>query len=133
MKRAMLLALVMGLAAVAFGQADPAPAHRALVPMRFAVLSEAEGKGLPCRVHLRNTAGRPVQPEGLPFWKDHFVCPGLAEFKLAPGDYHYEIERGPEYVSRAGQFTVMDSGSQAVTNVLPRLVDLAREGWWSGE
>lgn len=55
------------------------------------------GKPLPCRVHVKDAAGKPVQPKGLPFWHDHFVCAGSAELDLAPGTYAYEIDRGPEY------------------------------------
>src|SRR5262245_61604421 len=43
---------------------------------------DAKGDLLPARVHLHDAAGKPVRPEGLPFWRDHFVCPGQADLPL---------------------------------------------------
>jgi len=86
-----------------------------------------------CRVHLKDSAGKPVQPKGLPFWNDHFVCSGEVELPLADGEYTYEIDRGPEYFITSGKLSVTESKSLSVTNRLQRMVDLTKEGWWSGE
>ena len=108
-----------------------AVAHSAEV--RLTVLEPDAAKPLPCRVHLKDGDGKPVNAKGLPFWHDHFVCPGVVELDLSPGDYSYEIDRGPEYVLTTGRLNVAESGAQSVTNRLRRLADLSREGWWSGE
>ena len=102
-------------------------------PFRLTVVDSETGKPLPCRIHLKDSAGKPVRANGLPFWRDHFVCAGVAELDLSPGDYRYEIERGPEYLQTTGTLTVAESGAQNATNNLRRLVNLSREGWWSGE
>ena len=99
---------------------------------RFLIISESKAI-LPCRIHLKDSASKPVQAPGLPFWRDHFVCNGDVSLKLAAGKYSYEIERGPEYSQAKGTFTVPENGPVAITNQLKRIADLAGEGWWSGE
>jgi hypothetical protein len=88
---------------------------------------------VPCRMHLKPDNGKPVKPEGLPFWHDHFVCDGKAVLLLAPRLYTFEIERGPEHSVATGRFIVTAGAPLNLTNQLRRLVDLSREGWWSGE
>jgi hypothetical protein len=101
--------------------------------VQFTALDSDTDKPLPCRVHVKDAAGKPVQPRGLPFWHDHFVCAGSVELALAPGQYAYELDRGPEYSLTTGTVAVVANSPQAVTNRLRRLVNLAREGWWSGD
>ena len=36
----------------------------------------------------------------------HFVCDGRATLNLEPGEYSYETERGPEFDSARGRFSV---------------------------
>jgi hypothetical protein len=92
-----------------------------------------DGKTLPCRVHLADSTGKPHQPPGLPFWKDHFVCDGSIKLKLAPGRYRYEIERGPEW-QRVDGILELTAGHDHTFNVkLDRLTDLALLGWYSGD
>lgn len=101
--------------------------------VQFNALDSDTDKPLPCRIHLKDAAGKPVRPKDLPFWHDHFVCAGRVELDLAPGQYAYEIDRGPEYLLTTGTVEVAGNSPQAVTNRLRRLVNLAREGWWSGD
>ncbi len=99
------------------------------IPLRMTV---SEGtSSLACRIHLKDSANKPVRPPNLPFWNDHFVCNGEANLRLPRGDYSYEIERGPEYSAAAGKVSLTEP--QSVTNRLARIVDMTREGWWSGE
>src|SRR5688572_3003220 len=86
-----------------------------------------------CRIHLKDAAAKPVRPEGFPFWRDHFICNGQADLQLAPGDYTYEIERGPEYFAPTGKVSIVEGAALNLTNRIRRMVDLAKEGWWSGE
>jgi hypothetical protein len=88
---------------------------------------------LPCRVHVKDASGKPIQPKGLPFWHDHFVCAGSAKLALSPGNYTYEIDRGPECLLTTGRVAVAGPSSLVLTNRLRRLVNLAKEGWWSGD
>ena len=45
--------------------------------VRLKVL-DGSGKPLPCRIHVTDEAGQPVFAEGVPSWRDHFVCDGTA-------------------------------------------------------
>jgi hypothetical protein len=100
--------------------------------VRILVTDRATGKPVPCRIHLRDSAGKPVPAAKLPFWRDHFVCPGTVRLELPAGRYPFEVERGPEYYRETGTITVAD-GRQDVKVVLRRLRDLPAEGWWPGE
>ena len=97
------------------------------------VTDAATHQPVACRIHLKDDAGKPVKPEKLPFFRDHFVFPGKAELELEPGRYSYEIERGPEYRLAHGEFVCSNGAPTLVRETLERIVDLAREGWWSGE
>lgn len=97
------------------------------------LINSESSQPLPSRVHLYNSSGKAVEASGLPFWRDHFVCPGFVQLQLAPGEYSYEIERGPEYDSAVGKFMIGNDGPLTVTNSLRRIADLAAEGWWSGD
>lgn len=90
---------------------------------------------VPCRIHLIDSAGKPVRPEGitLPFWRDHFVCEGAAKVQVPAGEYRYEIERGPEYAAARQQIVVKSGETLPVAESLKRITDLKSEGWWSGE
>src|SRR6185436_12400355 len=67
------------------------------------------------------------------YWKDHFVFAGKTMLKLPVGQYTFEVEHGPEYRLRTGNFTI-DRGAADNKEVdMPRFVDMKREGWWSGD
>src|SRR5262249_35210189 len=101
--------------------------------VEITVVEKKTGEPVPCRIHLRDKANKPQRAQGLPFWHDHFVCPGTARLELAPGDYTYEIERGPEYAPLTGTLTVSGMAPVQTRLEVERRIDLAREGWWSGE
>jgi hypothetical protein len=112
---------------VAFIGCGPVVVQAAQSSVKLTVLEA--GSAVPCRVHLRDAAGKPVHPPGRPFWKDHFVCDGQAEVQLSAGDYTFELDRGPEYFVTMGGLNVVEGEPLSLTNQLRRLVDLAREGW----
>jgi hypothetical protein len=91
------------------------------------------GKPVPFRIHLRAPSGKPVQPPGHPFWKDHFDADGQVRLSLPVGEYSAEIERGPEFESASRTFKVGADGGRETVVELNRLVSLAAEGWWSGD
>ncbi|MCS7306843.1 MAG: hypothetical protein NZ602_17260 [Thermoguttaceae bacterium] len=101
--------------------------------LELTVIDPADGKPIPCRMHLRKSKGRPWRMEGLPFWHDHFVFPGQVNLKLPLGTYEFEIERGPEYAVRSGYFTIQRDSNDTKQVELPRFVDMASEGWYAGD
>ena len=90
------------------------------------------GKPLPCRIHLEDAAGKAVRAGTLPFFRDHFVCPGSVQLSLSSGKYTYEIERGPEYARASGSFTLKGKPIERRVS-LKRIDNLARLGWYSGD
>ena len=100
------------------------------IGIEITVVDKATGKPVPCRIHLKDPAGKPVKADPLPFWRDHFVCPGSVKLDLAAGKYAYEVERGPEWSQAKGVF---DAGAGAVRIELSRIADLRARGWWSGD
>jgi hypothetical protein len=101
--------------------------------LRLVVLEGDSSEPVACRVHMMDADQKPVRAANLPFWHDHFVCPGKVELGLQAGSYTYEIERGPEYFSLRGTVSLLEGEAKSVTNRLQPLTHLRREGWWSGE
>src|SRR5580704_12914637 len=71
-------------------------------------INDANGAAVPCRIHLLDPAGKPLDAPGLPFWKDHFVCTGQVDLSPRAGTYGYVIERGPEHESVAGKIELTE-------------------------
>jgi hypothetical protein len=101
--------------------------------LEITVADDKREGSMPCRVHLKDPTGKPVKAEKLPFFRDHFVCSGKVQLALAPGNYSYEIERGPEYLMRTGSVAVTASATQGLNLKLEHLADMAAQGWWSGD
>lgn len=101
--------------------------------LELTIVDEATKQPVPCRVHLKNQAGVPRKVYALPFWFDHFNCPGRAELTLARGNYTFTVERGPEYAESSGHFRIEDFADDRKTVPLRRAVDMKAEGWWSGD
>ena len=91
------------------------------------------GKPTPCRIHIKDAAGKPQRANELPLWFDHSVPPGSAQLQLAAGKYTIEIERGPEFARVAESFDVKDNNKYLLKYEIGRLIDLKAEGWWPGD
>ncbi len=91
--------------------------------------------GLPIaiRMHLKDPKGKPVKPPKVPFYQDHFLLEGTLVLKLGEGTYTFEAERGPEYKIRTGSFIIERTATDNHPIVMERFVDMAKEGWWSGD
>lgn len=101
--------------------------------MEMTVVDRATGKPIPCRMHLRGKRDRPRKAKRMPFWHDHFAFPGRILLKLPKGNYVFELERGPEYVTRNGHFTINDFADDTKEVDLKRFVDMSADRWWSGD
>src|SRR5262245_13221166 len=101
--------------------------------VEIAVVDRATGKPVACRVHLKDAAGKGQKADKLPFWNDHFVCPGGVTLDLQPGRYTIEVEHGPEYSLHTDTVMVEAGGTKKLAVELRRLVDMPASGWWPGE
>ena len=101
--------------------------------LELIVVDRATGEPIPCRIHLKSANGRPRKVKRACFWHDHFVLDGRIMLKLPKGNYAFELERGPEYVTRSGRFTIHDFADDSQQVDLLRFVDMSAEGWWSGD
>ncbi len=101
--------------------------------LEIRVLDDDTGQPIPARMHLKDERGKPVKPPGTIYWYDHFVIPGVAVLELRPGRYTFEMERGPEYRVRSGQFTLGQGDADSHEVRMSRFVNMKDEGWWSGD
>ncbi len=102
--------------------------------LEIRVVDKDTGKPVACRMHLRTAGSKPrLPPRRVPVWDDHFVIPGHITLKLPVGNYTFEMERGPEYSVRTGQFTINKFSEDSKEVEMHRYVDMAGEGWWSGD
>jgi hypothetical protein len=101
--------------------------------LHVAAVDQSTNESLPVRMHLLDKAGKPVLPPGLSSWKDHFVFDGTTTLELRPGSYTFEIERGPEYKIRRGNFEIKSGADDTHAVEMERFVDMKSEGWWSGD
>lgn len=103
--------------------------------IRLRVTEAGSSAPLPCRVHLKDAAGKAVLLEKYPSFRTHFSCKGDADFELPAGEYTVAIERGPEYTTAEATWRIGTAGfaPQFFRAELRRITHLAREGWWSGD
>jgi len=114
--------------AVTVGKLQPSDAGTLAISV-----NDAAGQAVPCRIHVKDAAGKSIRAPGLPFWRDHFVCSGRAAIEVPAGRCVYEIERGPEYRPATGGINIPASGQVAVAAVLVRIADMPSEGWYAGD
>ncbi len=117
---------------VLLGGGTPAAGLARAGTVTIKVLDQA-ARPLPCRIHLKDKDGQPQRAGELPFFRDHFSCPGMASLELPAGSYRYEIERGPEYEQQSGTIEAAESEVKVYSIRLKRIADLAAEGWYSGD
>src|SRR5262245_27443735 len=108
-------------------------AHAGAVKVEIEVRDKKTGKATPCRIHIKDAAGKPHQTRELPFWFDHFASPGTAQLQLSPGKYTIEIERGPEFTRIAETIEVNAKEDKKRLYEIERRADLSAEGWWAGD
>ncbi len=126
------LIAVSGLPVAGLPAAEPGAAAR---KGRFTISVIDAETGLPiaANLFLRDARGKAVKAQGQPFWYDHFAFPGSVQLELAPGPYTFELERGPEYRVRSGEFQIEPGAVDSTEVSLERFVDMKKEGWWSGD
>ena len=101
--------------------------------LEVTVIDKDTGKQIPCRMHLLTAKGQPRRIEKVPYWNDHFALPGKLMLKLPLGNYNFVLERGLEYLDQSGNFTINVFADDSKQIELRRFVDMAAEGWYSGD
>jgi hypothetical protein len=88
---------------------------------------------VPFRLHLTDPAGKPVAPANRISWKDHFTVNQSDFIELPDGEYRAVAERGPEYDALERSVRFLGGAERGCRFNFRRLVDLSKEGWWSGD
>lgn len=101
--------------------------------LELTVVDKETGLPVACRMHLVGPKKRPFKPDKTPYWYDHFVVPGKITLKLPVGNYSFTIERGLEYLNQDGHFSIEHFADDSKRIELKRFVDMAADGWWSGD
>lgn len=110
-------------------------APRADGQLEIEVFDEKTGDALPVRMHLRNTRKRPVKinmPKAAEFG-DHFYIDGKLLLPLRRGQYLFDIEATPEYLTQSGYFEIERRADDSKEIEMTRFADLAKEGWFGGD
>ena len=94
---------------------------------------DSNGESTAVRMTLRTPKGRPFFPPKLPRVGDAFVFDGKVVLSLPPGQYTFDVEKGPEYRTRSGHFVIQSGATDNHQIEMNRFVDMRKEGWWSGD
>jgi hypothetical protein len=117
-------------AALAAG-GQPLPAKNGEFEIR--VVDHDSGEPVAVRMHLKNSRGRAFRPRLRTTWHDHFTFDGKVVLNLPPGDYTFQMERGPEYRIRSGHFTIKSGATDNTQVDMHRFIHMKQAGWWSGD
>lgn len=85
------------------------------------------------RMHLKNQFNRPRKAPKQPFWMDHFAADGSVMLTLPRGNYFFEIDCGPEYIFRFGNFIMKDNAKDQKVVEMKRFVNLAELGYYAAD
>ncbi|MCA9218010.1 MAG: hypothetical protein KDB27_33295, partial [Planctomycetales bacterium] len=85
------------------------------------------------RMQLRNRRGVLITPSAATKIGRQFCFDGEILLQLSVGQYTFTMERGPEYRTRTGSFEISRSAEDNKTVEMLRFVDMANEGWYSGD
>jgi hypothetical protein len=113
--------------------ATPSAWAQAKGQLAVRVVERGSGRPLAARMAIRDARGRAIRPPHVPFWRDYFVFDGTLVLELAQGAYTFELECGPEFKARTGNFSIDRTSNDTKTVEVERFVDMKKEGWWSGD
>lgn len=101
--------------------------------LKLMVVEKGTGRPLAARMHLTNSAGRTPRVKKVPALADHFAFDGEITLRLPKGAYQFVVECGPEFLDQQGHFVINDFADDEKTLEMRRFVDMASEGWYSGD
>ena len=97
---------------------------------------DAESKEpLAARLNVLDARRRPLRTRGIGLAKhgDHFYIDGSSVLGLRRGQYTFDLDCGPEYKSRSGNFEIDRRSEDSETIEMHRVADLAKEGWYAAD
>jgi hypothetical protein len=97
------------------------------------VVDAKSSKPIAVRMHLKDQKQKVVKPPKSVFWNDHFVIDGTIKLELPPGNYSFDMERGPEYKTRSGYFFIEDGAKDSKELTMERFIEMTDDGWYSGD
>jgi hypothetical protein len=124
-------ALLLIAAATTFGRAAQHPDG----VLTIKVVDKGSQQPIAARIELRNSRGRPVSLRlpGTAEFGSHFYVDGQLTLPLRIGQYQFDLDAGPEYRTQSGHFEIQRHADDTKTVEMPRVANLAKEGWWAGD
>ena len=86
-------------------------------------------------MHLQNTRQLPCEAQctqHLQNWRPLHVD-GPHHAPLRRGQFTFELEAGPEYLTQTGHFEIERHADDSKRIEMKRVTDLAKEGWYGGD
>jgi hypothetical protein len=123
-----LLAVLM-----AWSDLPSGPLWAARGELELSVIDADTREPIAVQIQLRNQQQRLVTPAGLTRDGHWLVFDGQTVLTLPPGPYTFRLRRGLEYRERTGHFLLKSGDADHHRVDLPRFVDMAQDGWWSGD
>lgn len=127
------LAFASALIAVSLGILRPTNCLAAGGVLTVAVEDEDAGAATVTRMELYRADGKPQLVRRAAGAGLGVVVSDSLELALPDGPYQFRFIRGPEYRIITGNFTLERTSRDDKTVRLPRMVDMKREGWLSGD
>lgn len=119
--------------AVSLGDLRPTNCFAAGGVLTVAVEDEEAGEATVTRMELYRADGKPQLVRRAAGAGLGVVVSDSLELTLPDGPYQFRFIRGPEYRIITGNFTLERTSRDEKTVRLPRMVDMKREGWLSGD
>jgi hypothetical protein len=111
--------------------------------LRIEVVDAATGRPIEARMHLSAdrkaasgvSAQRPLKLNlpGTAEFGGHLYIDGKITLPLRMGQYNFELQAGPEYLTQNGHFEIERHADDTKRIEMKRVTDLAKEGWWGGD
>jgi hypothetical protein len=134
MRRLLIAVTILTVQVAGFDRAvDAAP--RSDGELQIEIVDSATGAPIPARMHLKTSRGRPAKlslPETAEYG-GHFYIDGRLTLPLRQGQYTFELEATPEYLTQSGHFDIQRHANDSKRIEMKRFVDLSKEGWWAGD
>ena len=97
------------------------------------IVQDQTEAAMPAVVIIKTSRGKAVFPRKAVRVGDGFCIGGRVMLELYPGDYEFEINRGPEFRRAYGGFKIERGATDTKLVTLKRIRDLTEEGWYSSD